>query len=145
MITLTLFALSGLHCLHSDYLAQQFSTWGMPNPGGTQAVCRWYSKFLTLLKISAVPVFNLLYKDESVCAHMYVCPAACRRTYTSYHPKNLAWAPHFTWPRHQARGRPKMLAPEGTPHSDPVSNSPKGKQLGGGQQTKNTTRSGFAQ
>ncbi len=31
----------------------------------------------------------LLYKDESMCVYvcMCVCPAACRRTHTSYHPK----------------------------------------------------------
>ena len=41
-------------------------------------------------------------------------------------PLNLAWAPHFTRARHQARGRPEMLAPGGTPCSDPVRNSLKG-------------------
>ena len=30
---------------------------------------------------------NLLYKDESMYVCMCVCPAACRRTHTSYHPK----------------------------------------------------------
>jgi hypothetical protein len=40
-----------------------------------------------------------------------VCPAACRRTHTSYHPQNLAWASHFTLARHRARGQPQMLTP----------------------------------
>ena len=32
---------------------------------------------------------NLIYKGESVCVCVcvYVCPAACRRTYTTNHPK----------------------------------------------------------
>jgi hypothetical protein len=60
-------------------------------------------------------------------------------------PQNLAWAPHFTRARHQARGRPQMLAPGGTPHSDPVLISLKGKELGGGKQTKVAPRGGFAQ
>ncbi len=30
-------------------------------------------------------------------------------------PQNLAWAPHFTQARHQARGQPKMLTPGPTP------------------------------
>jgi hypothetical protein len=30
---------------------------------------------------------HLLYKDESVYGCMCVCPAACRRTHTSHHPK----------------------------------------------------------
>ena len=35
-------------------------------------------------------------------------------------PRNLAWAPHFTRARHRAKGRPIMLAPRGTSHTDPV-------------------------
>ncbi len=34
--------------------------------------------------------FVIIYYIEMkvcVCVCMYVCPAACRRTYTSYHPK----------------------------------------------------------
>jgi hypothetical protein len=34
--------------------------------------------------------------------------------------RNLAGAPHFTRARHRARGRPKMSAPRGTSHTDPV-------------------------
>ncbi len=41
---------------------------------------------------------------------MCVCLAACHQTHKPS-PQNLAWAPHFTWARYQARGQPKMLAP----------------------------------
>ena len=39
---------------------------------------------------------NLLYKDESVYVCMYVCPVACRRTYTTYHPE--IWHGHLILP-----------------------------------------------
>ncbi len=59
-------------------------------------------------------------------------------------PRNLAWAPHFTLARHRARGRPQMLTPGGTPYSDLIWKTLKGKELGGGQQTKVAPQGGFA-
>ena len=51
---------------------------------------------------------------------------------------------HFTLARHRARGRPQMLTPGGTPYIDPVWKPLKGKEFGGGQQTKVAPRGGFA-
>ncbi len=91
---------------------------------------------------------NLLYKDESV----YVCMCVCMSGGLppdphNQSPQNLAWAPHFTLARHRARGWPQMLTPRGTPRgtpcSDPVWKTLKGKELGGGQQTKVAPRGGF--
>jgi hypothetical protein len=45
-----------------------------------------------------------------------VCPAADPHKVS--HP-NLAWAPHFTRARHQARGQPQMLDP-GPPTAPPT-------------------------
>jgi hypothetical protein len=59
-------------------------------------------------------------------------------------PQNLAWAPHFTLAWHRARGRPEMLTPGGTPFSDSVCKTQKGKELGRGQQTKVAPRGRFA-
>ncbi len=87
---------------------------------------------------------NLLYKDESVCVCMYVCMSGgLPPDPHNLSPQNLAWAPHFTLARHRARGWPKMSAPRGTSHTDPVWNSLKGYGLGGGQQTKVAPRGGF--
>ncbi len=85
-------------------------------------------------------LMNLLYKDESV----YVCVCVCMSggmppDLRNLSPRNLAWAPHFNRARHQARGQPQMLNP-GVP---PVVTL-KGKELGGGQQTKVAARGGFA-
>ena len=56
-----------------------------------------------------------------VCMCVYVCVCVCMSGGLppephNLSPQNLAWAPHFTWARHQARGQPKMLAP-GPAHS----------------------------
>ena len=64
---------------------------------------------------------HLLYKDESV----YVCVCVCMSGGLppdphKPSPRNLAWGPHFTQAQHRARGRPKILAPRGTSHTDPV-------------------------
>jgi hypothetical protein len=82
---------------------------------------------------------------------MYVCVCVCvcmsgglPPDLHNISPWNLAWAPHFTLTWHQARGRPQMLTPGGTPYSDPVWKPLKGKELGGGQQTKFAPRGGFA-
>ena len=58
-------------------------------------------------------------------------------------PQNLAWASHFTQAQNQAKGLPQMLAPKGTPYSDPIWKTPKGKELGGSQQTKIAPQGGF--
>ncbi len=71
----------------------------------------WYQlfwPFVTLLSSTKL-LHYLIYKGESMC----VCPAACRQTHTTYHPK-IWW--HFTRAWHQARGKPEMLAP-GHAHS----------------------------
>ena len=89
---------------------------------------------------------NLLYKDESVCVCVCVCVCMSGGLPPDPHnlsPWNLAWAPHFTLARHRARGWPQMSAPRGTSHTDPIWNSLKGKELGGGQQTKVAPRDGF--
>jgi hypothetical protein len=72
---------------------------------------------------------------------MYVCKYVCMSGGLpldphKLSPQNLAWAPHFIWARHRARGRPQMSAPRGTPHSDPVWNSLMGKGLGEGPANK---------
>ncbi len=43
-----------------------------------------------------------------------------------------------------SQGRPQMLTPGGTPYSDPVWKTLKGKELGGGQQTIVAPRGGFS-
>jgi hypothetical protein len=58
-------------------------------------------------------------------------------------PWNLAWAPHFTRAQHRARGQPQMLTHRGTPYSDPIWKTLKGKELGGGHQTKVAPPGGF--
>ena len=86
---------------------------------------------------------NLLYKDESVYVCMCVCPAACRRTHTSHHPEiwhGLLISPGLGT---EPGGDPKCWPPGGTPYSDPVWKTLKGKELGGGQQTKVAPRGGF--
>ncbi len=82
-----------------------------------------------------------------VCVYVCVCVCMSGGLPPDLHnlsPWNLAWAPLFTRARHRARGRPKMLAPGGTPYSDPVWKTLKGKELGGGQQAKAAPRGGFA-
>jgi hypothetical protein len=72
-----------------------------------------------------------------VCVCMYVCVSGgLPLDPHKPSPRNLAWAPHFTLARHRARGQPQMLTPWGTPYSDPVWKTLKGKELGGGQQKK---------
>ncbi len=83
-----------------------------------------------------------------VCVCMYVCVCVCVQrpaagptqaitpkfgVDSSFHPGS---AP--------SQGRQKILAFGGTPYSDPVWNSLKGKELGGGQQTKVAPWGGFA-
>ena len=71
---------------------------------------------------------NLLYKDESVYVCMCVCMSGSLLSdLHNQSPWNLAWAPHFTLARHRARGRTQMLTPGGTPYSDPVWKTLKGK------------------
>jgi hypothetical protein len=88
-----------------------------------------------------------------VCVYvcMCVCPVCVRCVSGSLPPDthnlapwNLAWAPHFTLAQHRARGGPKMLTPGGTPYSDPVWKTLKGKELGGGQETKVAPRVGLS-
>jgi hypothetical protein len=64
---------------------------------------------------------NLLYKDESMCVRVYVCVSGgLPLDPHKPSPRNLAWAPHFTLARHQARGQPQMLTPGDATYSDPV-------------------------
>jgi hypothetical protein len=80
-----------------------------------------------------------------VCVYVCVCMSGgLRPDLHNQSPWNLAWAPHFTLARHQARGRRQILTPGGTPYSDPVWKTPKGKELGGGQQTIVAPRGGFS-
>ncbi len=47
-----------------------------------------------------------------VCVYVYVCVSGgLPPDPHKPSPWNLAWAPHFTWARHRASGRPKMLTP----------------------------------
>jgi hypothetical protein len=80
-----------------------------------------------------------------MCVCVYVCMSGgLPPDLHNQSPRNLVWAPHFTWAQNRARGQPQMLAPEGTPHRDPVWKTLKGKELDGDQQTKVAPRGGFA-
>ncbi len=93
-------------------------------------------------------MFIISYIKMKVCMCVCVCPAACRRTYTTDHPKIwrglLISAGLGTEPGGNPKCWPQMLTPGGTPFSDPVWKTLKGKELGGGQQTKVAPWVGFA-
>ncbi len=52
---------------------------------------------------------------------MYVCMSgSLPPDLHNLSPQNLAWAPHFTRARHQARGQPEMLTPGPAPGPAPA-------------------------
>ncbi len=78
-----------------------------------------------------ITITYLLFKDESE----YVCTQPITLKFCMGSSFHQAWQ--------QARGQPQMLTPGGTPYSDPVCKTLKGKELGRGQQTKVAPRGEF--
>jgi hypothetical protein len=73
-----------------------------------------------------------------VCTYvcMCVCPAACRQTHTSHHPKiwrGLLISPGLGT---EPGGDPKCRPPGGTSHTDPIWKTLKGKELDGASKQK---------
>ena len=95
------------------------------------------------VKWSITILISYIKMKVCMCVCVCVCPAACRLTHTTNHPKIWRGLLISPWLGTEPGGDPKCL-PRGTSHTDPVWNSLKGKQLGGGQQTKVAPWGGFA-
>ena len=74
-----------------------------------------------------------------VCVYVRRPAAGPTQTITQKFGVGSSFHPGLT-PSH----RPQMLTHRGTPYSDPIWKTLKGKELGGGQQTKVAPRDGFA-
>jgi hypothetical protein len=70
-----------------------------------------------------------------MCVCVCVCPAACCRTYTTYHPKIWRGLLISPWLGTEPGGDPKCW-PRGTRYSDPVWKNPEGLRIGRGPANK---------